>query len=114
MVMFVGVDMLVGMGNTVVGVLVGMGVLMLVGMVTAGNMIMVNMHGNSPYLFLSVYWMNTTMSKRFFFQQSVADIADGVQRAEAQHYAIRARQFDGLADTAGDILAGGGYSTGIL
>ena len=57
------------------------------------------------------------MSKRFFFQQSVADIADGVQRAEAKHGAVFACQLDGLADTGCHILAGscrGAYALQVL
>ena len=51
MVMLVGVDVLVTMGYTIMGVLVGMGVLMLV-VVATGNMIVMNMHRDSPNVFL--------------------------------------------------------------
>ena len=42
--MFVRVGMLMGVGNTVVGVRMGMGMFVMVAVITAGNMIMMNVH----------------------------------------------------------------------
>ena len=48
------------------------------------------------------------MSKGFFLDERIADVADGVERTEAKHSAVIAAQRNGLADTAADILTGNG------
>ena len=52
--MFVSVDVLVGVGHTVVGVLMGMRMLVLVNMVTAGNMIVMKMHSEFSFRHFSL------------------------------------------------------------
>ena len=63
MLMAVFMGMLVGVRNTVVGMLVGMGMTMTVVVVTAGNMIVMNMHKLTPLLFSLLY--------RFYFFVSI-------------------------------------------
>ena len=52
-IVLVCVGMLVGVGNTVVGVLVGMGMFVVVGVFAACHVIVMNMHKCSPYYFNS-------------------------------------------------------------
>jgi hypothetical protein len=65
MVMAVGVGMLVGVGNTVMGVLMRMGMAVVVVVMTAGNMIMIQMHMDKLlYCFFLLYPNSRALSNR--------------------------------------------------
>ncbi len=68
MVMLMDVGMRMGMGNTVMGVLVGvfMGMRMLVLRSTAGNVIFVDVHCNSSFVFFLLYSFAPVLSKYLF------------------------------------------------
>lgn len=63
MLVAVFVGMLVGVRNTIVGVLMGMGMTMAVVVVAAGNMIVIQMHKFAPLFFSLLY--------RFYFFVSI-------------------------------------------
>jgi hypothetical protein len=67
----VGVVMGMGMGNTVMGMLVGVGMGVLVVVVTAGNMIVMDMHGKSSLSFFYHYIRSTGFCQSIYFPGNI-------------------------------------------